>query len=829
MFDNFTRGAKNALSNAEKEARAFFHDYIGSEHILLGILQEEEELASRILRELEVTLEFAQQQVLKIIGQGTGIVLPFTPLRYTPRAKQIIELSQSQSRKLGNNFVGTEHILLGLLHEGEGVGIKVLLNLGLDLHELRAELLRRIASLRDEGDYGNPFKKPGTMDHSQSLDEFSRDLTKLAAKKLLDPVVGRENEMERVIQILSRRKKNNPVLIGEPGVGKTAIVEGLAQMIVNGDIPELLKNKRLLSLDLAAIVAGTKYRGQFESRMKKVLKDITKSKNIVIFIDEIHNMIGAGSAEGSIDASSMMKPALSRGEIQCIGATTLDEYRKYIEKDKALERRFQPIFVKAPTVEETIEILKALRDRYETHHHVTLTDEALIAAAELSDRYIPDRFLPDKAIDLIDEAGSRARLRTMTLPPEIKEVEVKIQEIEKEKIASSNHQEFEKAAKFRDEEKKLKEKLRKLKKKWEEKRSEKQVVLTEEHIAEIVSKSTGIPVSRLEEEESEKLLRMEDELHKRVIGQDEAITTISRAIRRARAGIKNPRRPIGSFIFLGPTGVGKTELAKALSEFLFASEDALIRIDMSEYMEKFAVSRLIGAPPGYVGFEEGGQLTEAVRRRPYSVVLFDEIEKAHPDVFNLLLQILEDGRLTDNNGRTVDFKNSVIIMTSNAGARIIGKGKSLGFRKDDQILEYEEMKQKIMSELKNIFRPEFLNRLDEIIVFHALTKEELSLIVDIMLKDLLVQLTKKNISLELTPKAKELIIDLGYNPDLGARPLRRIIQNLLEDMLSEAILKDKTLNNSIIKIKVENRHLSYEKIKNKKPKSLEPKKDEVKK
>ena len=812
MFDNFTRGAKSSLANAEKEARAFLHDYIGSEHILLGLLYEEEEISSRVLKEFEITLESCQQQVLKIIGQGTGIVLPFTPLRYTPRAKQIIELSQDQARKLNHNYVGTEHILLGIIQEGEGVAVKVLLNLGVDLQELRRVLLRRVASMQDEYDFDNPFSKSGSLDRIQSLDEFSRDLTKLASDKLLDPVIGRENEIERVVQILSRRKKNNPVLIGEPGVGKTAIVEGLAQRIVNNDIPELLKNRRLLSLDLAAIVAGTKYRGQFESRMKKILKDISKSNNIIIFIDEIHNMIGAGSAEGSIDASSMMKPALSRGEIQCIGATTLDEYRKYIEKDKALERRFQPIYVKAPNVEETIAILKGLRDKYEAHHLVKITDEALISAAELSDRYITDRFLPDKAIDLIDEAGARARLATMTLPPEIKEVESKIQKLEQEKIASSNHQEFEKAAKLRDEEKKLKEHLRKLKKAWEEKRGKEVVVLTDEDIALVVSKSTGIPVQRLEEEESEKLLRMEEDLHKRVIGQEEAITTLSRAIRRARAGIKDPRRPIGSFIFLGPTGVGKTELAKALAEFLFAHEDALIRIDMSEYMEKFTVSRLIGAPPGYVGYDEGGQLTEAVRRRPYSVVLFDEIEKAHPDVFNLLLQILEDGRLTDTNGRTVDFKNTVIIMTSNVGARSIAKDKIMGFRKGDAGNDYYEMKAKIIAELKNIFRPEFLNRLDEILVFHALTKDELSLIVELMLKDLKLQLKKKNIALELSPESKELIIDKGYNPDLGARPLRRIIQTMIEDMLSEAILRDKSLENSSLRIIVTDGKLSFEKV-----------------
>lgn len=785
MFERFTERARRVVVYAQEEARALNQNYIGTEHLLLGLIREEEGIAARALQSMGINLEDVRAQVEDIIGRGE--TPPPGHIPFTPRAKKVLELSLREALQLGHNYIGTEHILLGLIREGEGVAARVLFNLGAELDKVRNQVIQLLSG------YYSPTQAPEERDlgktPSSMLDEFGRNLTKLAEENKLDPVIGRQKEIERVIQILSRRTKNNPVLIGEPGVGKTAVVEGLAQMIAHAEIPEILKDKQIYTLDLGALVAGSKYRGEFEERLKKVMKEIKSRGDVILFVDELHTLVGAGAAEGAIDAASILKPALARGELQTVGATTLDEYRKYVEKDAALERRFQPIFVEEPTIDESIAILKGLRDRYEAHHRVAITDEALITAANLSSRYIADRFLPDKAIDLVDEAASRVRIRSMATPPHFKEIEDDIRRIRKEKEAAIAAEEYEKAAKFRDKEFQLMTKKKTMESDWRVPESVPRPKVGEEEIAHIVSTWTGIPVLRLTEEESKKLLRMEGELHKRIIGQDEAIQAVSKAIRRNRAGIKDPRRPTGSFIFLGPSGVGKTELAKALAEFLFGDENALIQIDMSEYMEKHSVSRLIGSPPGYVGFEEGGQLTESIRRRPYSIVLFDEIEKAHPDVFNILLQILEDGRLTDSQGRTVDFKNAVLIMTSNIGARDIQKAAPLGFAKESKRgLPHKEMRDKLMGELKKTFRPEFLNRVDDVIVFHELSKEEIKAVVDLMLKRLLAQIEGQEIKIKLTEAAREHLAKEGYDPALGARPLRRAIQRLVEDPLSEGIL-----------------------------------------
>jgi ATP-dependent Clp protease ATP-binding subunit ClpC len=786
LFERFTERARQVVVLAQDEARALKHNYIGTEHILLGLLREEEGLAARVLESLDITVEEVRAQVARIVGQGDEVTTGQIP--FTPRAKKVLELALREALSLGHNYIGTEHILLGLVRENEGVAARILLDFDADAEKIRNEIIRMLSGpgRRQQGGGGAAGEKTKS---SKLLDQFGRNLTKLAAEGKLDPVVGRQTEIERVMQILSRRTKNNPVLIGEPGVGKTAVVEGLAARIAGNQVPELLKGKQIYTLDLAALVAGSKYRGEFEERLKKVMKEITQRGDIILFIDELHNLVGAGAAEGAIDAASILKPALARGELQTIGATTLDEYRKYLERDAALERRFQQIKVEEPTVDDTVQILRGLRDRYEAHHRCTITDDALRAAAVLSDRYIQDRHLPDKAIDLIDEAASRMRIKTMTAPPRHRELEEEIERVREEKEASIEAQEFEKAANLRDKERKLSQKKRELEEKWRSSEQVDQPEIGEEEIADIVSMWTGIPVFKLTEAESQKLIRMEDELHKRVIGQHEAIIAVSKSIRRARAGIKDPKRPTGSFIFLGPSGVGKTELARTLAEFLFGDEDAMIQVDMSEYMEKHSVSRLVGSPPGYIGYDEGGQLTESVRRKPYSVVLLDEIEKAHPDVFNILLQILEDGKLTDAQGRKVDFRNTIVIMTSNIGAATISKNQSLGFAMGDESgLSYEEMKDRIMGELKKVFRPELLNRIDEVIVFHKLTKDEIKTIVDLMMKRVKEQMGEHETSIDLTEGAKELLVDKGYDPAMGARPLRRAIQRFIEDPLADFVL-----------------------------------------
>jgi ATP-dependent Clp protease ATP-binding subunit ClpC len=786
LFERFTERARQVVVLAQDEARALKHNYIGTEHILLGLLREEEGLAARVLESLDITVEEVRAQVARIVGQGDEVTTGQIP--FTPRAKKVLELALREALSLGHNYIGTEHILLGLVRENEGVAARILLDFDADAEKIRNEIIRMLSGpgRRQQGGGGAAGEKTKS---SKLLDQFGRNLTKLAAEGKLDPVVGRQTEIERVMQILSRRTKNNPVLIGEPGVGKTAVVEGLAARIAGNQVPELLKGKQIYTLDLAALVAGSKYRGEFEERLKKVMKEITQRGDIILFIDELHNLVGAGAAEGAIDAASILKPALARGELQTIGATTLDEYRKYLERDAALERRFQQIKVDEPTVDDTVQILRGLRDRYEAHHRCTITDDALRAAATLSDRYIQDRHLPDKAIDLIDEAASRMRIKTMTAPPRHRELEEEIERVREEKEAAIEAQEFEKAANLRDKERKLSQKKRDLEEKWRSSEQSEQPEIGEEEIADIVSMWTGIPVFKLTEAESQKLIRMEDELHKRVIGQEEAIIAVSKSIRRARAGIKDPKRPTGSFIFLGPSGVGKTELARTLAEFLFGDEDAMIQVDMSEYMEKHSVSRLVGSPPGYIGYDEGGQLTEAVRRKPYSVVLLDEIEKAHPDVFNILLQILEDGKLTDAQGRKVDFRNTIVIMTSNIGAATISKNQSLGFSMGDETgLSYEEMKDRIMGELKKVFRPELLNRIDEVIVFHKLSKEEIKTIVDLMMKRVKEQMGEHEAAIELTEEAKELLVEKGYDPAMGARPLRRAIQRFIEDPLADFVL-----------------------------------------
>ncbi len=787
MFERFTERARQVVVLAQEEARILKHNYIGTEHILLGLLREEEGLAARVLESLDITVERVRAQVVRIVGSGEEVTSGQIP--FTPRAKKVLELALREALSLGHNYIGTEHILLGLVRENEGVAARILLDFDADSEKIRNEVIRMLSGPGGRQRGAQAGQQGEGKKSSKLLDQFGRNLTKLASEGKLDPVVGREIEIERIMQILSRRTKNNPVLIGEPGVGKTAVVEGLAQRITSGEVPELLKNKQIYTLDLAALVAGSKYRGEFEERLKKVMKEITQRGDIILFIDELHNLVGAGAAEGAIDAASILKPALARGELQTIGATTLDEYRKYLERDSALERRFQQIRVDQPTTEETVQILKGLRDRYETHHRVGITDEGLDAAAELADRYISDRFLPDKAIDLVDEAASRARIKSMTAPPVYRDLEEEIETTRRDKEAAIEAQEFEKAANLRDKERQLTNKKRELEEQWRSGESGERPQIGEEEIADIVSMWTGIPVFKLTEAETQKLMRMEDELHKRVIGQDAAIEAVSKAIRRSRAGLKDPKRPTGSFIFLGPSGVGKTELARTLAEFLFGDEEAMVRIDMSEYMEKHSVSRLVGSPPGYIGYDEGGQLTEAVRRKPYSVLLLDEIEKAHPDVFNILLQILEDGRLTDAQGRTVDFRNSIVIMTSNIGASEIAKNTGIGFTVGDETgITYEDMKNRIMGELKKVFRPEFLNRIDEVIVFHKLTREEITEIVELLLKRIRESLAERELSLNLAPSAADLLVEKGWDPAMGARPLRRAIQRYVEDPLADEVL-----------------------------------------
>lgn len=791
MFGRFTERAQKVLYLAQDEARRLGHPAVGTEHLLLGLLREGEGIAARSLQALGVDLDKVRKEVEKIVAPGE--LRPGEEVGLTPRAKKVLELAHEEGRRQGVSYVGTEHILLGLIREGEGVAARVLIAQGLSLDKVRRQVLMLLGGIGPVPPGHPQAGMSRRASQTPTLDELGRDLTQFAREGKLDPVVGREKEIERVIQVLSRRTKNNPCLIGEPGVGKTAIAEGLAQRIVENKVPEILVDKRVVTLDMSSVVAGTKYRGEFEERLKKVIDEIRSAGNIILFIDEVHTLVGAGAAEGAIDAANILKPALARGELQCIGATTLDEYRKNIEKDAALERRFQPVTVGEPTVEETIEILRGLRDRYEAHHRVKITDSALKAAARLSDRYITDRFLPDKAIDLMDEAASRVRLKAYTAPPDVKELEEKLERLQKEKESAVVGQEFEKAASLRDQEQQVREELEKIKNNWVQRKELDQSIVTDDDIAAVVSSWTGIPVNKLQEEESERLLHMEEILHRRVIGQDEAVKAVARAIRRARAGLKDPKRPIGSFIFLGPTGVGKTELARTLAEALFGDEEAMVRFDMSEYMEKHTVSRLLGAPPGYVGYEEAGQLTEAVRRHPYSVVLFDEIEKAHPDIFHVLLQVMEDGRLTDAKGRTVDFRNTVIIMTSNVGANLIRREHRLGFKAGErqEELDYEAMKERVTDELRRTFRPEFLNRVDEIIVFHPLNEDHMREIVSLMLKNIGKRIAEYGLHLEFTREAEELLVKKGYDPTFGARPLRRVIQRMVEDELSEEMLAGK--------------------------------------
>ncbi|WP_174527529.1 ATP-dependent Clp protease ATP-binding subunit [Micromonospora maritima] len=803
MFERFTDRARRVVVLAQEEARMLNHNYIGTEHILLGLIHEGEGVAAKALESLGISLEGVRQQVEEIIGQGQQA--PSGHIPFTPRAKKVLELSLREALQLGHNYIGTEHILLGLIREGEGVAAQVLVKLGADLNRVRQQVIQLLSGYQGK-EPAAAGAAPGEAAPSTSLvlDQFGRNLTQAAREGKLDPVIGREKEIERVMQVLSRRTKNNPVLIGEPGVGKTAVVEGLSQKIIKGEVPETLKDKQLYTLDLGALVAGSRYRGDFEERLKKVLKEIRTRGDIILFIDEIHTLVGAGAAEGAIDAASILKPMLARGELQTIGATTLDEYRKHLEKDAALERRFQPIQVGEPSLAHTIEILKGLRDRYEAHHRVSITDAALVAAATLADRYISDRFLPDKAIDLIDEAGARMRIRRMTAPPDLRDFDERIAQVRRDKESAIDAQDFERAAQLRDKEKQLLGQKAQREKEW--KAGDLDVVseVDDEQIAEVLGNWTGIPVYKLTEEETSRLLRMEDELHKRVIGQEDAVKAVSKAIRRTRAGLKDPKRPSGSFIFAGPSGVGKTELSKALAEFLFGSEDALIQLDMSEFHDRYTVSRLVGAPPGYVGYDEGGQLTEKVRRRPFSVVLFDEIEKAHPDVFNTLLQILEDGRLTDGQGRIVDFKNTVIILTTNLGTRDVAKAVSLGFQaSEDSESNYDRMKQKVNDELKQHFRPEFLNRIDDTIVFHQLRENEILSIVDIMIQRIETQLRNKDMGLELTDNAKKYLAKKGFDPVLGARPLRRTIQRDIEDNLSERILFNELTPGQIVVVDCE--------------------------
>ena len=807
MFERFTDRARRVVVLAQDEARSLNHNYIGTEHLLLGLITEGEGVAAKALESLDINKDAVRSAVIDIIGEGEKPVEGHIP--FTPRAKRVFELSLREALQLGHNYIGTEHLLLGLLKEGEGVASQVLIKLGADLGKVRQTVIELLSGYQRNGDDGRESVGVGASSsgsgqtNSAILEQFGRNLTQAARENKLDPVIGRRTEMQRVMQILSRRTKNNPVLVGEPGVGKTAVVEGLAQAIVAGDVPETIKDKQIYSLDMGALVAGSRYRGDFEERLKKILKEIRTRGDIILFIDEIHTLVGAGAAEGSIDASQMLKPMLARGELQTIGATTNDEYRKYIEKDAALERRFQPVKVDEPSVEETVGILKGLRDRYEAHHRVIITDAAIQAAAELADRYVSDRFLPDKAIDLMDEAGARLRISRMTAPPELRELDEKIAEVKRNKESAIDDQDFEKAAALRDEEQKLTEERKQKESSWRDGSRDSIAEVTEDDIAEVLAMSTGIPVFKLTQTESAKLLKMEDELHKRVIGQDAAVKALAQSIRRTRSGLKDPKRPGGSFIFAGPTGVGKTELAKALAEFLFGDEDALIQLDMSEFSEKHTSSRLFGAPPGYVGYDEGGELTEKVRRRPFSVVLFDEVEKAHPDIFNSLLQILEEGRLTDSQGRKVDFKNTVIIMTTNLGTRDINKGVLTGFQSSENIThDYSRMKAKVNEELKQHFRPEFLNRVDEVVVFPPLDKEQIKQIVDLMIANLAKRMEAQDMKLQITDEARELLADRGFDPVLGARPLRRAIQRDIEDALSERILFGDILPGQVVTVGV---------------------------
>ena len=795
---NFTERVRKVLAMAREEAARLHHEYVGTEHILLGLIREGEGVAAAVLQNLSVDLDEIQQKIEDTVKKGKASQTTGPDLPYTSRAKKVLELAMSEARELSHSYVGTEHLLLGLLREEKGIAAQVLTDAGVNLDAARAETLRLLGTEMPQGNTPTAQQGSGSTQSTPpkgekksktpALDHFCRDLTQLAAEGQLDPTIGRFKEIERVMEVLTRRKKNNPVLIGEPGVGKTAIVEGLAQLIANGECPDSLRDHRVLSLDMAAVIAGTKYRGQFEERLKAVMNEIAQNKNIILFIDELHTLVGAGAAEGAIDASNMLKPALARGELQCVGASTLNEYRKYIEKDGALERRFQTVIVDPPSVEETVEILKGLRKKYEDHHRVTIPDTTLVAASKLSERYITDRFLPDKAIDVIDEAGARARLAAQVPPPEVSQLKDQLEGVNTEKEAAVRDQNFERAASLRDKERELQGEIRKKQDEWEKRRQSYRPVLGEEEISFIVSRWTGIPVTRLQEAETARLLRMEEELHASVVAQEEAIKALSRSIRRSRAGLKDPDRPIGSFIFCGPTGVGKTELARALAKFLFADQNALIRVDMSEYMEKFSVSRLIGAPQGYVGYEDSGTLTKAVRRKPYSVVLLDEIEKAHPDVFNILLQVLDEGHLTDNYGRVIDFKNTVVIMTSNVGARDITKGKQLGFAAPDTRANFERIQEKVKEELQHVFNPEFLNRLDDVIVFHPLLKEHIAQIVGILLKDVQKRLVEEELTLRLTDAASDFLVGHGYDEHFGARPLKRAIQRFIEDPLSEKIL-----------------------------------------
>lgn len=805
MFNRFTERARKVIVYAKEEARRFNHDYIGTEHLLLGLVREGEGVAAAVLQKVGLDLETIRIEVEKLVQPGPQTQV-MGDIPFTPRSKKALELSAEEARALGHNYIGTEHLLLGLVKEGEGMAYRVLLNLGLDLGKLRNEVMELLGS----GIPGFNTQDQEKNKKTPAIDAYGRNLNKYAKEGKLDPVIGREEEIERIVQILSRRTKNNPVLLGEAGVGKTAIVEGLAQLVVKGDVPEILRDKTIVVLDLALMIAGTKYRGQFEERIKAIMDEIKRSGNLILFIDELHTLVGAGAAEGAIDAANILKPALSRGEIQCIGATTLDEYRKYIEKDAALERRFQTIMVDPPSIDQAIQILKGLRDKYEAHHRVQFSDESLEAAVKLSERYISGRALPDKAVDILDEAGSRARLKAMVVPPDLKDLENEIDKLKEQKEDYIKSQDFEKAANMRDQERETRNKLEQIRKGWTEERDKITIVIGYEEIAKVVSQWTKVPLVRLEQKESQKLLSMEDHINKVVVGQAEAISAIARAVRRSRAGIKDPKRPIGSFVFLGPTGVGKTLLAQALAEFMFGGKDALLQIDMSEYMDKFNVSRLIGAPPGYVGYEEGGQLTEKVRRKPYSVVLLDEIEKAHPDVFNLLLQVFEEGRLTDSLGRKVDFRNTIILMTSNVGADMLRKQGSLGFAIQGQEASHEDMKSRLLEQVKNTFKPEFLNRVDEIVVFQSLTIENLHEIVRIEVEALLKRLKDKGIKVELTEEAYALLIEKGFDPIYGARPLKRTIQRLLEDPLSEDIISGKFSEGSNIKIVRSNDVLVFE-------------------
>ena len=791
MFERFTERARKVIILAREEAIRLGHNFVGTEHLLLGLVREGDGLAMAILKKLSVNISTLKGEVEKVVSVGTQ-VSPAGEVPFTPQAKKVLEYAISEARSMGHNYIGTEHLLLGLVREGEGIASLVLRDVGVTVAAAKAQAQELL---------GEQATKAAGTGRTPALDEFGVELTNMARQGKLDPVIGREAEIERVIQILSRRTKNNPVLIGEAGVGKTAIVEGLAQRIVASDVPETLLRKRVVQLDLPGMVAGTKYRGQFEERLKAVIKEIQQTGNVIIFIDELHTLVGAGAAEGAIDASNMLKPALARGEIQVIGATTMDEYRKYVEKDRALERRFQTIFVGQPSVDETIRILREIKDRYEAHHSATITEEAVVAAARLSHRYIADRFLPDKAIDVMDEAGSRARLKSLMLPEDIREMENEVERLRQQKEDAIRTQAFEVAARLRDAERRLRAELEERRNKWKEFKTKEKIIVNDEDIAYIVSKWTGIPLYQIEEAESQRLLRMEEDLGRRVVGQEEAIRAVTRAIRRSRSGLKNPRRPVGSFIFLGPTGVGKTELAKALAEFLFGTEDAIVRVDMSEYMERFAVSRLIGAPPGYIGYDDSGQLTEKVRRRPFSVILLDEIEKAHPEVFNLLLQIFEDGHLTDSYGRQVDFKNTILIMTSNIGARQITMHAPMGFTTGSQEQSYAKMKETVLAELKKTFNPEFMNRIDEVIVFHPLAKEHMRKIADLMLQRLQSQLDEKRITLMMSDDAKEFLIDKGYDPQFGARPLRRAIQRYVEDLLAEEMLRGGLTEGSTVRVK----------------------------